>query len=175
MTGRTRRRGPRSERLAAGAHGGTGKRLEDPERGRNGARVYASVDAGTSAAGAAKSGSQTSEEPAPRRPGTGRPRAPGARGVRTRRQPRLAGRPGLCAAVLPARASVRAAAPRQAPLQPFREPGAEDVYLGGNRGISGCATLSLAPFPRLRTTHFLNGTTKSVGNTGSQACHPVCK
>lgn len=61
---------PAERAVGAGAHGVTGKQLEDPERGRNGARVYPSVDAGTSAA-AAKSGSQTSEGPAPRRPGTG--------------------------------------------------------------------------------------------------------
>lgn len=62
---------PAERAVGAGAHGATGKQLEDPERGRTGARVYPSVDAGTSAA-AAQSGAQTSEGPAPRRPGTGR-------------------------------------------------------------------------------------------------------
>lgn len=64
-------------------------------------------------------------------PGLGGRVRPERAGVRTRRQPRLAGRPGLYAAVLRARASVRAAGPRQPPAQPFRELGAEDIYLGG--------------------------------------------
>lgn len=60
---------PAERAVGAGAQGATGKQLEDPERGRTGARVYPSVDAGTSAAAAAQSGAQTSEGPAPRRAG----------------------------------------------------------------------------------------------------------